>query len=148
MRWLLCLWCLTASAAELTAEQAANSYAIAYGHAGFIPDKAPIIRITARPNLCRIAGLNDACKARGLLNSDGVIYLDDTLDFSDPMDVSVLIHEMVHYVDWAKDGPATDCDGWYRKEYRAYMIQGKALEKIGLDPTPVYMALRMLRCER
>lgn len=148
MRWLLCLWCLTASAAELSQEQATSTYAIAYGLSGFIPERAPLIRITKRTELCRIAGLNPACKARGLLDNDGVIYLDDTLDFSDPSDASVLLHEMVHYVDWAKDGPATDCDGWYRKEQRAYMIQGRALEKVGVDPTPVYMALRMLRCER
>ena len=147
MRWLLLFWCLTASAAELTPEQAFNAYAIAYGHAGFIPDKPPTIKVVDRPVLCRIAGLPDACRARGLTNVDGVIYLDSALDFADPLDASVLIHELVHYVDWMRDGPAYNCEQWMRREYHAYTIQGQALEKIGVDPTSIYMALRSMKCQ-
>lgn len=135
------------SAAELTPEQATHTYAIAYGQAGFIPEKAPTIHLVNRVKLCRIAGLNEACRARGLTDADGVIYLDDTLDFSQPLDASILLHEMVHYVDWAKDGPGTSCEEWVRRERRAYTIQGHALEKVGVDPTPVYMALRMMGCQ-
>jgi hypothetical protein len=147
MRWLLCLWCLTASAAELTAEQAMFTYIIAFGKAGFIPERAPVINIVPRHKLCVLADLRPNCKARGLTMPDGVIYLDDTLDFADAHDASVLLHEMVHYVDWAKGGPSTNCAEWLRREQRAYSIQAEALQKVGVDPSNLYLALRMMSCQ-
>jgi hypothetical protein len=134
-------------AAELTQEQAFNAYAIAFGNAGYIPPRAPTINLVSRKSLCEFAGMKAECPIRALTYPNGVIGLDDTLDFSNPHDASILIHEMVHYVDWSKDGPATNCAEWLRREQRAYTIQGHALEKIGVDPSQVYLALRMLQCQ-
>jgi hypothetical protein len=147
LRYLLLLWCLTASAAELSQEQAFNAYAIAFGNAGYIPPRAPIINLANRQSLCQSAGMKADCKVRAITDENGVITLDNTLDFSDPIDASILIHEMVHYVDWAKSGPATNCAEWLRREQRAYTIQGHALEKIGADPSQVYLALRSIQCQ-
>lgn len=147
MRWLLCLWCLTASAAELSPDQAFNAYVIAFGNAGYIPPRAPTINLTSRRVICQIAGLPDKCPVKAVLGPDGVITLDATLDFADPHDASILIHEMVHYVDWSKSGPATNCAEWLRREQRAYTIQGHALEKIGADPSQVYLSLRAIQCQ-
>ena len=145
---LLFLCCIaTVYAAELTPQQAYNAYAIAFGYAGHIPDRAPIINLVSRQSLCEFAGMKAACPIRALTYPNGVIALDETLDFANPHDASVLIHEMVHYVDWSKDGPATNCAEWLRREQRAYTIQGHALEKIGVDPSNVYMALRMIQCQ-
>jgi hypothetical protein len=134
-------------AAELTQEQAFNAYAIAFGNAGYLPPRAPTINLVNRQSLCQFAGMKAECPIRALTYPNGVIGLDDTLDFSNPHDASILIHEMVHYVDWSKDGPATNCAEWLRREQRAYTIQGHALEKIGVDPSQVYLALRMLQCQ-
>jgi hypothetical protein len=134
-------------AAELTQEQAFHAYAIAFGNAGYLPPRAPTINLVNRQSLCQFAGMKAECPIRALTYPNGVIGLDDTLDFSNPHDASILIHEMVHYVDWSKDGPATNCAEWLRREQRAYTIQGHALEKIGVDPSQVYLALRMLQCQ-
>lgn len=147
MRYLLLFWCLTASAAELSQEQAFNAYAIAFGNAGYIPARAPTINLVSRQSLCEFAGMKADCPIRALTYPNGVIALDNTLDFADPHDASILIHEMVHYIDWAKSGPATNCAEWLRREQRAYTIQGHALEKIGADTSRVYLALRMLQCQ-
>lgn len=149
MRYLLLYLVLTTlvQAAELTQEQAFSAYAIAFGHAGYLPPRAPIINLANRKSVCGIARLPENCAARAVLAPDGVITLDDTLDFADPHDASILIHEMVHYVDWSKEGPATNCAEWIRREQRAYTIQGHALEKIGVDASRVYLALRMIRCQ-
>lgn len=134
-------------AAELTQEQAFNAYAIAFGNAGYIPARAPTINLVSRQSLCQFAGMKAECPIRALTYPNGVIGIDETLDFSNPYDASILIHEMVHYVDWSKDGPATNCAEWLRREQRAYSIQGHALEKIGVDPSQVYLSLRAIQCQ-
>jgi hypothetical protein len=145
---LLYLACIaTVYASELTQEQAFNAYAIAFGNAGYIPARAPTINLVNRQSLCEFAGMKAGCPIRALTYQNGVIGIDETLDFSNPYDASILIHEMVHYVDWAKDGPATNCAEWLRREQRAYSIQGHALEKIGVDPSQVYLSLRAIRCQ-
>jgi len=137
----------TVQAAELTPQQAYHAYAIAFGNAGYIPPRAPTINLVNRQSLCQFAGMKAECPIRALLYPNGVIALDETLDFADPHQASILVHEMVHYVDWSKSGPATTCAEWLRREQRAYTIQGHALEKIGADTSRVYMALRMLQCQ-
>ena len=144
---LLLLFVTTTQAAELTQEQAFHAYAIAFGNAGYIPERAPTINLVSRQSLCEFAGMKADCPIRALTYPNGVISLDDTIDFSNPYDASILIHEMVHYVDWSKDGPATNCAEWLRREQRAYTIQGHALEKIGVDPSQVYLSLRAIRCQ-
>jgi hypothetical protein len=134
-------------AAELTQEQAFNAYAIAFGNAGYIPPRAPTINLTDRQFICGFAKMKADCPIRALTYPNGVIAVDKTLDFSDPFDASILIHEMVHYIDWSKDGPATNCSEWLRREQRAYTIQCQALEKIGVDASQVYLSLRMLQCQ-
>ena len=146
--FLLALFCITTvQAAELTPGQAHNAYAIAFGHAGFLPARAPIINLVNRATLCQFARMKEDCPIRALTYPNGVIGLDETLDFSNPHDAAILIHEMVHYVDWAKDGPATNCAEWLRREQRAYTIQGRALEKVGADTSQLYLSLRALQCQ-
>ena len=144
---LLLLFVTTTQAAELTPQQAHSAYAIAFGNAGYIPPRAPTINLVNRATLCQFARMKEDCPIRALTYPNGVIGLDDTLDFSNPHDAAILIHEMVHYVDWAKDGPATTCAEWTRREQRAYAIQGHALEKIGEDASQVYLSLRAIRCQ-
>lgn len=148
--WVLLLATLAALPAlgrELTQQQADATYAIAYGYSGFIPVKAPDLHVVPRAQLCERAGLPAACALRGLSAPDGAVYLDDALDFSEPVDASILLHELVHYVDFMRSGPVKNCADWMDRERRAYRIQLIALEKVGADVTPVAFSMRRLRCE-
>jgi hypothetical protein len=76
----------------------------------------------------------------------GVVYLDDSLDFERPLDSSILLHELVHYVQHDRDGPATTCAEWLRREQQAYRIQIEALIRVGADTLAPVMAVRSLTC--
>lgn len=133
---LLVLVVSEARAAELTQDQATGLYAMAYGQAGFIPDKAPIIRVTKDMPCQRCLGWQQ----------DDVIYLSDTLDFSTPLALSIVLHEMTHYIAYVRYGRAKDCGEWLRREYEAYGVQIRALEKAGHDATQPRMSMKMLQC--
>lgn len=134
--------------AELKAPQAGSLYAIAYGSVGHLPQKPPTIVITQRDKMCAIADMKPGCPVRGL-QLDDTIYLDETLDFDDPLDASIALHEMAHYVQWDRDGRAKDCNEWIKREEEAYRVQIHALNKIGVDFSSVQLGLirvRQMRC--
>jgi hypothetical protein len=132
--------------AELQRDQSASLYMLAVGHAGYVPEKAPTVRLASRSKLCEIIGVQEPCNVRGVTDGDGIIWLDRQLDFSNALDSSVLLHEFVHYVQWAKGGAATDCTEWVRREHEAYRIQIYALERAGQQTLGPRMALQQLRC--
>ena len=106
---------------------------------------APVVRFEARLALCQRVLRRDDCPVRGA-TIDGVVYLDDSLDFERPLDSSILLHELVHYVQHDRDGPATTCADWLRREQQAYSIQIQALARIGADTLAPVMAVRSLTC--
>ena len=134
-----------AHSAELQRDQAASLYAVAYGHVGHLPARTPVVRFEARQALCQRVLRRDDCPVRGA-TIDGVVYLDDSLDFERPLDSSILLHELVHYVQHDRDGPATTCADWLRRERQAYSIQIQALARIGADTLAPVMAVRSLAC--
>lgn len=123
-------------AADLTQDQATGLYAMAYAQAGFIPAVAPTIRVTKDMPCPRCLGWQQ----------DDVIYLSADLDFSTPLALSIVLHEMTHYLQWAKYGRAKDCGEWLRRETEAYGVQIRALERGGHDATQPRMSMRMLSC--
>lgn len=134
--------------AELKTQQAVNLYAIAYGSVGHLPEKPPTIVITQRDKMCLIADMKPGCPVKGL-QLDDTIYLDETLDFDNPIDASIALHEMTHYVQWAKEGRARDCQEWIKREEEAYRVQIDALNRIGVDFSSVQLGLirvRQMRC--
>jgi len=133
---LILLFAVNASAAELTGDQSAMLYHIAIGHMGYIPEHAPEVRITADMP-CR------ACKG---YQAEGTVYVLDTLDFAQPHDSSILLHEFVHYVQWSRDGTAKGCSDWLAREAQAYGIQALSLERAGEDSQRVRLAARMVGC--
>lgn len=130
---------------DLGREQAALLYAIAYGHMGHMPEKAPEVRIVSRDRLCQLGGLRADCRLSGL-EQGGTVYLWEGLDFEAPYDASIALHEFVHAVQFDKLGNAQDCEEKVRREREAYTIQIKALSMAGADTRGLFMAMRGLTC--
>lgn len=138
------LWCEHCSAAEMSREEFASLYAVAYGNVGHLPERPPQIRFVSRARMCEVAEKPD-CRMTGLERA-GEIYVIDTLDPRDPYQRSIVLHELVHYVQWSKLGEAADCEETLRREQEAYSIQIKALQAIGHETRALFMAMRQIRC--
>lgn len=139
--------CLAAplSAASLTDTQAASIYALAYGqYGGALPERAPVIHIVSLSRLRELIGC-EGCPVRAL-HQQGVIYLDERLDFERAYDASIPLHEYVHYLQWLQHGEVTDCKSWLDRERQAYMIQAHVLARFGEDSMTVVGSMRTLRC--
>jgi hypothetical protein len=135
-----------AGAGELAKEQAAVLYAIAYSHVGGnLPDKAPTIRLVDRAVLQAIACNGANCPVRGYQRGADV-FVDASLNFADPLDAAVLLHELVHFLQFARAGPAQDCHEWQRRERQAYLVQAHELERLGLDAVNVLRVARSVGC--
>lgn len=134
----------TCAAAELTQGQVNAAYAVAYGHMGHIPQNPPTIRIVSRERMCEVAE-QPGCRMPGIERA-GVVYLIDTIDPSDPFQSSVLVHELVHYVQYDLHGEATTCEERVRREREAYEIQALALEMAGYSARRLSAAVSRLRC--
>lgn len=135
-----------ARAGDLTLEQAAAVYAIAYGHVGgAMPERAPTIYLVDRPRLQQLACNGGNCPARGWQQGEAV-YIDGSLDFARPADAAVLLHELVHWFQFARWGPAQDCLDWIARERQAYLIQAYELERMGVDPSSVLATARSVGC--
>ena len=65
---------------------------------------------------------------------DYVIYIRDTLDFEDDADNSWLVHELVHVLQWNRDGSAIfeGCERALGAEREAYRVQNAYLKREGL----------------
>lgn len=144
--------------AELTHEQAAIIYqkAIAATRDKYqMPEVAPQIHIVDNLKLrqmyctemvkedCDVCApvpkIDEDCVAhketlRGITNEDGVIYLDNQLDFSNAYEASVLFHEFVHALQYYNLGPFTECRDWANREYEAYQLQVYELNKERMIP--------------
>jgi hypothetical protein len=143
---IVMLFALPARAGELAQEQAAVLYAIAYSHVGGnLPDKPPTIRLVDRATLQAIACNGANCPVRGYQRGADV-FVDAALDFADPRDAAVLLHEIVHFLQFARAGPAQDCHEWLRREREAYLIQARELERLGHDTLNVLRIARSVGC--
>lgn len=72
------------------------------------------------------------CQVYGWFPPGRTIYLDDRLrPDEDSWSKSILLHELVHYVQYrnAPTASVTDCDGWSAREREAYDIQVEWLRR-------------------
>jgi hypothetical protein len=62
-----------------------------------------------------------------------VIYLRDTLNLEDPADNSFLVHELVHVLQWKRDGDTVfgSCERALESEREAYRVQNAYLKQQG-----------------
>jgi hypothetical protein len=136
-----------ARAGELSREQVAVVYAIAYGHVGGqLPQSSPRIILVDRVLLQAMRCGGAECGVRGWTRGAD-IFLDQALDFSDPAGgAGVLLHELVHFLQGARWGPARDCFDNLERERQAYRIQAHELERLGRSPASALQALGSMGC--
>lgn len=92
---------------------------------------------------------NAKCGALAAYRPGAGIYLDERLKpETDLFDRSILLHELVHYVQDMSDehGDMRPCMRWYQREQEAYAIQKMFLFMIG-SPTRVGYSARHSTCD-
>lgn len=135
--------------ATLVREQAATIYALAWTGLGrsveSLPQVAPTVRFVSQQVLRDMACSGQPCPVRGL-QRELVVFLDETLDFANAQDASVLLHEFVHVLQWHQLGESKDCQEWVRREREAYGIQAYVLERAGFAANHLRVAAQAMRC--
>ena len=68
---------------------------------------------------------NRACPIYAAYQPGKSVLLDERLDLADDLNArSILLHELVHYVQWRKYGRGPkDCKEWKVREMEAYLLQ-------------------------
>ena len=118
--------------------QGAASLTVAAAELGIgRPEQFQTIKLTTKQALRAMLCPSESCEPRGGQVGD-TIYLSEDMDFGDPFDESVVVHEMVHYIQWWKagghrGGEARDCWENISREVKAYAIQQRVLERAGHD---------------
>jgi hypothetical protein len=65
----------------------------------------------------------------GMFMPDGRILLSDRVDLTSKGGQSVVLHELRHWQQWKKCGPAYDAKSWEAREFDAYCVQSKWLRE-------------------
>lgn len=113
-------------------EQIRDLYVLAVGHAGIgVPLVAPNVYRVSNKTLCVLANRQDTCKVLGIQAADAVFYSNE-LDFTKPLDSSILLHEFVHYLQWAKSGNIKSTFEQRARECQAYKVQAEVLGKLNI----------------
>ncbi len=106
------------------------------GNTGYNVDvQLPNVVMTARHNMCAIYGIDrmSACDGSGLkgfYDKNVTIYLGLDFDKDDEADRARLLHELVHYVQWANKQNIQVCLG--DLELEAYDLQDRWRMEVGL----------------
>jgi len=98
------------------------------------PDLAPHVTIMPQTELARrVCGAAD-CPVRGAYLPETGVLLDSGLNIDDPRDRSVLLHEIVHYLQQlsGRFGQEPLCRRFVLREVEAYSIQDQYLSRYGL----------------
>lgn len=137
-------------AAEPTKEQVEMSYALTWGlvahDLGLAPDRRlsdispPTVAVMPHKDLCAFIGMSEGCPALAA-QLESRILVSDTLDFADPRDVTILVHEYVHYFQYVVDGilMQNQCAESRDREIYAYRVQAYVLSQLpGWGKTRAY----------
>ena len=97
----------------------------------------PNLVMTNRHNLCANYGIHnpgrcDGMRLQGFFNKRLTIYMRTEFNYRDPDARSRLLHELVHYVQWANLPPAQRCLG--HMELEAYTLQDAWRQEHDLRP--------------
>jgi len=99
---------------------------------------APNVVLTTRHNMCALYGIEqksqcDSSGLAGFYDKNLTIYLPATFDINNDHDRSKLLHELVHYVQWANGQNKHTCLG--HLEVEAYDLADRWREQLGLEPS-------------
>ena len=113
---------------------------------GFPPARRapPVAIVSAAALAARFCG--GACRPRGAYLADEGVLLADGLDLDgNPRDRSVLLHELVHYLQDinARYAAEPDCDRWRDREIQAYDVQERYLNRYNMGAGNVAAALEV-----
>ena len=106
------------------------------------PGEAPEILYKPHQFFVDIAcGGNEKCDAVAWYNDADIIFLDDRLQgYTDANTRSVVVHELVHYLqDISGAYEEMDCNLHVKREREAYSVQRKYLNKIAGRFVAIYM---------
>ncbi len=97
----------------------------------------PNLAMVTEHNMCAVYGVNnksqcDALKLRGFYNKASTIYMRMDFDLHDPHHQSQLLHELIHYIQWANGRDESECLG--HLELEAYDLQDRWREERDLAP--------------
>jgi len=99
-----------------------------------LPDAGPAVRLASLSEMQAMV-CRGPCQVRGFYTRENGVVLNETLDLAhDTTARSVLLHELVHYVQQlnGKFEKLPDrCDRWFAREYEAYEIQNAYLRTQG-----------------
>ena len=111
------------------------------------PEVVPITRPVLEQRVC-----GKPCPVFALFDPDEGILVDDSLDLAvNAAAQSVLLHELVHFVQWRVTGrTAATCEEWLAREREAYRIQFAWLASLPVERRGSglrYPNLSRIRCQ-
>jgi len=110
------------------------------------PSQLPEVVLVQHQRLVDEACGGQACKVQGWLPPGDRIYLDDRLDpVGNTMDSSVLLHELVHYLQRESGRFGSECSAAIDKEREAYATQRSFLAAYG-QHAPMFVVVHGLAC--
>lgn len=95
----------------------------------------PPITIVPQDEINRIV-CKKPCAVRAAYMPDRGVLLADTLDpFNEPLDRSILVHELVHFLQEINQrySELSPCKRWFQREHEAYAVQNQYLYRINAN---------------
>jgi hypothetical protein len=98
------------------------------------PQTLPAIQVLPVAEIQRLV-CEGPCTLKAFYTPERGVIVSDQLDFAkNIMAQSILLHELVHYVQKSRgafDATGLDCGAWYDQELEAYEIQNAYLRRFG-----------------
>jgi hypothetical protein len=95
----------------------------------------PPITVVSQDEINRIV-CKKPCPVRAAYMPDQGVLLVDTLDpVNEPLDRSILVHELVHFLQEINNRytELTPCKRWFQREHEAYAVQNQYLYRINAN---------------
>jgi len=138
---ILSLCSVVTTATDLSPDQAQSIWVLAWGQSHFIHKgdstilfRPPVIHLMTEDQLCDVTErpIGTCANLKGAQRDTGV-YLLRSLDFQNRYNASIVLHEMIHYIQYMTHGEANarDCAEKNRRERQARVVQANVLEKVG-----------------
>jgi len=110
-------------------EQASQDLGIAIP--SITSNKYPLIKIVPRDQV-ELVVCNNKCDALAA-QWENIIYIANEVDLRSVEGQSIMYHEMIHALQYAKYGKAPTCQEWARREIEAYVLQDQWVQRNGGD---------------
>ena len=95
----------------------------------------PLITLVSQDEINRVV-CKKPCAVRAAYIPDRGVLMVDTLDpVNEPLDRSILVHELVHYLQEINNrfSELTPCKRWFQREHEAYAVQNMYLYHINAN---------------